>query len=505
MTKGVIASPHRLASEAGAQILGDGGNAIDAAIAADAVLCVVYPHMTSVGGDLMALVWPADASSPVGLIGAGRSGELATIDAVRSRGHETMPERGVLSVTVPGTVDAWGRLIERYGTLGMAPVLEAAAALARDGFVITERLSAFLKDSADLLGREPAAHELYPPMDGGMLLRNPDLASVLNDLGRAGLNGFYRGEIGAAISDAITKRDGLVTARDLAVHRSEWVAPLTVGYQGLTVYELPPPTQGLAALAMLARLDRLARQELEPGRDFVIAFKGIRDACYSLRDRYITDPDFAKAPLKPFLDPLQATAGGGQEGGQDGRDGGDTVYLCAADEHGNLVSLIQSVAYGFGSGIVAEGTGMLLQNRGCYFKLDPAHVNRLEPGKRTMHTLIPAMAARGGRPWAIFGSMGGEGQPQLQTQVLINLVDHGLEPAEAVARPRVRVRADGETVSVEADYPDAGELARSGLRVELMPPKHHTLGHAQAIVIDGAGSWRAGADPRSDGSVAVSR
>jgi gamma-glutamyltranspeptidase / glutathione hydrolase len=504
VTKGVVATPHRLASEAGAQVLRDGGNAIDAAIAADAVLCVVYPQMTSVGGDLMAIVWPASASSPVGLIGAGRSGELATIEAVRSRGHKTMPERGVLSVTVPGTVDAWGRLIERYGTLGMAPVLEAAAGLARDGYVITERLSAFLKEGAELLGHEPAAHELYPPMEAGMLLRNPDLASVLTDVGRTGINSFYRGEIGAAIADAIRKRNGLVTAHDLAAHRSQWVDPLTVEYRDLTVYELPPPTQGLAALAMLARLDRLSRQELEPGINFVTAFKGIRDACYPLRDRYITDPDFATAPLEPFLDPLHATAGGGQDSRQDGHDSGDTVYLCAADEHGNLVSLIQSVAYGFGSGIVAEGTGMLLQNRGSYFKLDPTHVNRLEPSKRTMHTLIPAMAARDGRPWAIFGSMGGEGQPQLQTQVLINLVDHGLEPGDAVARPRVRVQADGETVSVEADYPGAGDLARSGLRVELMPAKHHTLGHAQAIVIDGAGSWRAGADPRSDGSVAES-
>ena len=500
MTKGVIATPHRLASEAGAQILRDGGNAIDAAIAADAVLCVVYPHMTSVAGDLMAIVWPAGASSPAGLIGAGRSGELATIDAVRSRGHDTMPERGILSVTVPGTVEAWGRLIERYGTLGMAPVLEAAAALARDGYVITENLSLSLQEDAELLGRERAAHELYPPMEAGMLLRNPDLASVLTDIGRAGINGFYRGDVGAAIVDAIRKRDGLVTSRDLATHRSEWVDPLTVRYRDLTVFELPPPTQGLTALAMLARLDRMSPRDIAPGRDFVVAFKGIRDACYPLRDRYITDPDFASVPLEPFLDPLHVTVGGGGNG----HDGGDTVYLCAADEHGNLVSLIQSVAYGFGSGVVAEGTGMLLQNRGCYFKLDPAHVNRLEPKKRTMHTLIPAIATRDGRPWGIFGSMGGEGQPQLQTQVLINLIDHKLEPAEALARPRVRVQAGGEKVSVEANYPGAGDLKTTGLRIELMPARHHSFGHAHAILIDGAGSWRAGADPRSDGSVARS-
>jgi Gamma-glutamyltransferase len=497
VTKGVIATPHRLAGEAGAQVLRDGGNAIDAAIAADAVLCVVYPHMTSVGGDLMAIVWPAGASAPVGLIGAGRSGERATIEEVRSRGHETMPERGALSVTVPGTVEAWGRLIERFGTVGLAAVLEPASALARDGYIITEHLSDHLKEGADLLGREPAAQALYPPMEAGMRLRNPDLASVLSDIGRTGINTFYRGAVGAAIAEAIGRRDGFVTARDLALHRSQWVDPVTVEYRGLTVYELPPPTQGLTVLAMLARLRRFDRHALEPGVEFVTAFKKIRDETYPLRNRYITDPDFSSAPLAPFLDPMHSIA----DAGGHLHEGGDTIYLCAADEHGNLVSLIQSVAYGFGSGIVAEGTGMLLQNRGCYFKLDPEHVNRLEPKKRTMHTLIPAMAARDGRPWAIFGSMGGDGQPQLQTQVLLNLVDHGLEPAEAVARPRVRVQADGETISVEADYPRAGDLSRSGLNIELMPPKHHTLGHAHAILIDGPGSWRAGADPRSDGSV----
>jgi len=500
VTRGVIATPHRLASEAGAQVMRDGGNAVDAAIAADAVLCVVYPHMTSVAGDLMAIVWPAGSASPVGLIGAGRSGELATIDAVRSRGHTSMPERGALTITVPGTVEAWGRLVERFGTLGMAPVLEAAAGLARDGYIITERLSEFLKEDAELLGRERAAKELYPPMEAGMLLRNPDLASVLTDIGRSGINGFYRGEIAAAIAEAVKRRDGFVTTSDLATHHSEWVAPLTVNYRDLTVYELPPPTQGLVVLAMLARLNRLSQHELRPGLDFIRAFKGIRDACYPLRARYITDPAFAAVPLEPFLDPSHVTAGGGPSG----QEGGDTVYLCAADEHGNLVSLIQSVAYGFGSGVVAEGTGMLLQNRGCYFSLDPLHVNRLEPKKRTMHTLVPAMAARDGRPWSIFGTMGGEGQPQLQTQVLVNLVDHKLEPAEAVGRPRVRVKADGRTISVEADYPGAGELRRSDLQVELMPPKHHTLGHAHAILIDGPRAWRAGADPRSDGTVARS-
>ena len=484
MTKGVIATPHHVASEVGTQVLRDGGNAIDAAIAADAVLCVVYPHMTSVGGDLMAIVWAAGAESPIGLIGAGRSGELASIDAIRSRGHDTMPARGVLPVTVPGTVEAWGRLLERFGSYGLGAVLEPAASLARDGYLITPQLSQFLMLAADWLGRERAAYALYPPMEAGMLLRNPDLALLLHEIGRSGINGFYRGELASAIAEAIKRRDGLVTRQDLATHRSQWVDPIAFSYRDLVVYELPPPTQGLAAAGMLVRL--------EAG----MPFKEARDASYALRDRYITDPDFSPTPVEAFLDPGHAPVGQSSA-----REGGDTIYLCAADEHGNVISLIQSLAYDFGSGIVAEGTGMLLQNRGVYFSLDESHVNRLAPKKRTMHTLIPAMAARDGRPWAAFGTMGGERQPQLQAQVLMNLVDHKLEPAEAVARPRMAVLADGGTLAVEADYPGAGEIARSDKRVQLMPAKHHSFGHAHAIVIDGPSAWRAGADPRSDGSV----
>jgi gamma-glutamyltranspeptidase / glutathione hydrolase len=485
MTKGVIATPHYLASEVGAQILREGGNAIDAAIAADAVLCVVYPHMTSIGGDLMALVWATGDASPIGIIGAGRSGELATIEAVRERGHKQMPDRGALSVTVPGTVEAWGRLLERFGSFGLGAVLEPAAELAQDGYVITDHLSEALKSASELLGRERTAFALYPPMEGGMLLRNPDLASVLRDLARNGINGFYRGEIADAIAAALKRRGGFVTKQDLATHRSQWVEPVVFPYRDTVVYELPPPTVGLVAAAMAIRL--------EAGQDF----RAAHDASYALRDRYITDPDFSSAPFEPFLDSQAMTSARVDTTPR----AGDTCYLTAADEHGNVVSMIQSVAYDFGSGIVAEGTGILLQNRGAYFKFDPLHVNRLEPKKRTMHTLIPAMAARDGKAWASFGTMGGPRQPQLQVQVLRNLVNEGLEPAEAVARPRKMILNDGVTLAVEADYPGAGEMARSDSRVMLMPARHHSFGHAHAILIDGPGQWRAGADPRSDGSV----
>ena len=431
----------------------------------------------------MAIVWAAGASSPVGLIGAGRSGELAGIDAVRERGFDDMPARGVLAVTVPGTVEAWGRLLERFGTFGLGAVIEPAESLARGGYIITPQLSEALGAAAGWLGREQPAYALYPPMEAGMLLRNPDLATVLHEIGRTGINTFYRGEVGAAIASAIKKRDGFITPKDRATHHSQWVDPIAFPYRDLVVYELPPPTQGLAAAAMLVRLHAGA------------TFRHARDAAYALRSRYITDPDFSPAPVATFLDPAHVVAGRGEA-----KDGGDTIYLCAADEHGNVVSLIQSIAFDFGSGVVAEGTGILLQNRGAYFSLDPEHVNHLEPRKRTMHTLIPAMAARDGRPAIAFGCMGGDLQPQIQAQVFVNLVDHRLDPADAVSRPRQAVLRDG-TTAVEADFPGAAEMARTASDVMLMPARHHSFGHAQAIVIDGPGLWRAGADPRSDGSV----
>ena len=492
MTHGALATPHRLATEAGAQALRDGGNAIDAAVAANAVLCVVYPHMTSIGGDLFALVWPAGEAEPVGLEGAGRSGSRASITAMRERGFEgpTMPERGIETVTVPGTVQAWGRLLERFGTFGMGAALEAAVSVAGDGFVIGANLARHFAAYATLLMSDRETARTLPPLKEGMQLRQPDLASTLATVARGGWAPFYFGEVGQAIATAIEKRDGFVTAGDMRAHRGAWSAPIAISYRDLTVYDMPPPTQGLVALAFLRRLQSWTRDELEPGPEFARRFGELRDVCYELRSRHITDPDFRSVPQAPFVE-LDAH--------------GDTVYLCSADDNGNVVSLIQSIAYEFGSGVVADGTGVLLQNRGCYFSLDAQAANRLEPNKRSMHTLIPALAARQGGPVCAFGTMAGEGQPQIRTQVAINLFDRQLGPAEAVVAPRIRVAPGGEPMWVEADYPGAAALARGGAgrAVELVPPRDDRMGHAQALFIDGPRAWRAGADPRSDGSVAI--
>jgi gamma-glutamyltranspeptidase/glutathione hydrolase len=243
---------------------------------------------------------------------------------------------------------------------------------------------------------------------------------------------------------------------------------------------------------------RLEDTPKEPSLEFARALVQARRDVYPLRDGLISDPDFTEVPRDPFLDPRHAAAGVVDRGPE-----GDTVYLCAADEEGNVVSLIQSVANAFGSGVIAEGTGVLLQNRGLYFRLDPTHVNRLEPRKRTMHTLIPAMAAAGGRCWAAFGSMGGLSQPEFQMQVLANLVDRNLDPQAAVAEPRVRVSPSSGALQVEADHPAAREILRSDLLTHPVRPRSSQLGHAQALVIDAPGKWRGGADPRADGSVVV--
>jgi gamma-glutamyltranspeptidase/glutathione hydrolase len=490
VTHGIVAAPHHLAAEAGAAVLWDGGNAVDAAVAAGAVLCVVCPHLSTIGGDVVALVWAAGADRPVGLAGTGRSGSLATIEAVRAAGHEAMPERGALPVTVPGTAEAWGRLVERFGSLGLAPLM-AAAADAAGGYVVTEPLAASLMEHADRLLADPASAALFPPLKAGMVLRNPELAATLRDIGRNGFLGFYHGEVARAIVAALERRGGHLTAGDLAMHRSAWVEPVAVPYRGLTVYELPPPARGLCAVAALRRLERLAPAGLGPGVDLARALVRIRDETDGLADRFLGDPDFVDVPREPFWDPDRPAPGPAAavpEGG--------AAFLSAADEHGNVVSLAHSVAGPLGSGVVAEGTGVLLNDRGMHFSLDPRHVNHLEPRRRTVHPLIPALAARDGHCWSAFGTMGSDGQAQL----LAGLADLGLDPAAAVAASRLRV-APGGALGVEADYPDAGQVARSVPSGRLLPPRSAATGQAAALVVDGPGRWRAAADPRSNGSV----
>jgi gamma-glutamyltranspeptidase / glutathione hydrolase len=493
--RGAVSSPHRLASEIGAQVLREGGNAIDAAVAADAALCVIYPHMTSIGGDLFALVWPATAAAPYGLAGAGRSGSEATIEAVRAAGHERMPERGAMTVTSPGTVEAWGRLVERFGRLGLEPLLAPAATLAEDGWEVSPGVAEGMRRTVDWRRLLPDAWALWPSLEPGMTLRNPDLAAVLRSIGRYGFSAFALGDVAQAIADTVRGEGGFLTPDDVRT-RATWVTPIPFSYRDFQVWEMPPPTQGLAAAGLLRRFAEYRSEDLL-GEPLGAILRRARDTVYGLRDQYITDPDFADAPREPFLDPSFEGARAGEP-----LSDGDTIALTAVDEEGTLVSMIQSVSGSFGSGVVARGTGILLQNRGNYFSLDPAHVNRLEPHKRTMHTLIPAMA-RGREHRIAFGTMGGDGQPQLQTQVLLRLADGGCSAQEAVAAPRIRA-ADATTTWVEANHPHARAWLRSLPGAVPLAPGDVSFGHATAIVATADGTWDAGADPRSDGAVARS-
>ncbi len=466
---------------------------MDAAVATDAALCVIYPHMTSVGGDLFAMVWPAGAPAPYGLAGAGPSGSEATIEAVRAGGHTRMPERGAMTITAPGTVEAWGRLIERFGRLGLEPLLEPAVALAADGWVVAPGVAEGMRRTADWRRLLPETWTLWPSMAEGMTLRNPDLAAVLRAVGRYGYSVFSAGDVADAISQSVREEGGFLLPSDVRT-RSSWVTPISFSYRDHRVWEMPPPTQGLAAAGLLRRFEAYAPEDLL-GERFGAILRRERETVYGLRDRYITDPDFADAPREPFLDPSVRGALAGQPPAD-----GDTIALTVVDDEGTLVSMIQSVSGSFGSGVVARGTGILLHNRGNYFSLDPAHVNRLEPHKRTMHTLIPAMAEGRGRRIA-FGTMGGDGQAQLQTQVLLQLVDGGRSAQEAVSAPRIRV-ADATTTWVEADHPHARPWLRSLPGAVPLAPADTSFGHATAIVATADGTWDAGADPRSDGAVA---
>lgn len=490
----MIATPHPLASEAGAQVLRDGGNAVDAAICADAVLCVCLPDMTSIGGDLFAQVWPAGSERPLVLMGGGRSGAEATIERVREMGLDALPARGPLSVTVPGTVEAWGRLLERFGSLGLTPLLEPAAALAGEGYMVSPVLARDLSANAGWLCLEEAAWRLWPPVSPGMVLRNPDLAGVLTEIGRHGAGRFYRGPIAAAIVETVRGGGGFLTEADLAGHRSRWCDPLQVRFRGAAVYEPPPPTQGCVAAGLLARFDRHPAEDIAGGPGLARALLRAAAAVDSLRWR-LADPDLVPVDVDPFLDPDGGTGPVGAP-----REG-DTIALSVVDEEGTLVSMVQSVAGAFGSGVVARDTGILLHNRGSGFRLDHAAPNRLEPRKRPAHTLTPAMVALPGRGRLALGTMGGEGQPQTQLQILRGLLDDGLDVQSAISLPRLRTAAPPATLWVEADHPQARDILRGVPGASPLAPGDLRLGHAQAVVAPAAGAWEGGADPRADGRV----
>lgn len=515
-THGLVAAPHYLAAQAGLDLLKAGGNAVDAAIAANATLQVVYPHLLGLGGDLFLLLYSAHDQRLHALNASGRSPASATIERYHALGYHEMPQYGIHSVTVPGCASGWQLASERFGRLGLARALAPAIAYAEDGFPVGPDLhSALTRMSA-----APHIHrswrdnfipgDIIPPV--GSIARSPYLAATLRALSEDGAGAFYRGPIADRIAAFFAQEGGLLTLDDLAAHTAEWVTPLCVSWGDLDIYELPPNTQGVTALQMLALLSELPLGDSPLAPETVHLAVEAKKLAFADRARYVTDLDHMRVDPATLLDPAYLAARRALINPLEARPSvdpgtlkGDTIYLCAADQEGNTVSLIQSNYRGFGSGYVVDGTGIALQNRGAYFSLDPTAANALAPRKRTLHTLIPSLAMRAGRPAVVFGCMGGDAQPQIHLQVYTALVAYGLDIQAAIELPRwvhgVERPGEDPALHLESRFPAetlAGLRAR-GHHLADLGPWDSAVGHAQGIVIDHTtGVLHGGADPRAE-------
>ena len=510
---GMVVTPHPLATAAGVDALRAGGTAVDAAVAANAMLAVVYCNACGLGGDAFALVWDPSERRRRGFNGSGRSPAALTIEAVRNAGHDEMPAKGPLPITVPGAVDAWVQLLGRFGRRSLADALLPAANTADEGYVLTAINARAI--SVSLPGFDDAAREVFGVAgDAGDTFRQPLLAASLRRIAEGGRDAYYGGPIGAEIARAIQAAGGVMTAEDIAEHRGEWVEPISTRYRDVEVATIPPNSQGITALMALNVLSALDWPMGEPlSADRLHAQIEAVKVAWSERDRCVADPDRGLADPAELLSAEHAEWLASRLSREEthryeptNRPGGGTVYLCAADADGMMVSLIESNFMGFGSGIMGGSTGIMLHNRGAYFRLDPSHPNALQPRSRPLHTLMPGMILRDGAAEVAFGAMGGDGQPQTMVQLVQGLVDDGLDPQAAVDRPRFVVETEAAgmplgPVTIESDGVDAATVAALGARgheVGLVEPKTPLMGWAQIIRRRSDGSYEGGADPRAD-------
>ena len=508
--RAAVATPHYLASMTGLGVLAQGGNALDAAIAANLTLGVVAPYLCGYGGDLFALVWDG---RPHGYLGSGRSPAGATLAAMRAEsGASHMPVLGPHAVTVPGGPAGWFDLLERWGTRDFATLAQDAVSYARDGFEVSAAAAPVFAEGTRMY-RQRVEHfdawrGVYADVRAGSWLRQPALARTIETLASDGPDAYYRGPIGEAIVATLHRHGGALAPGDLAAHAGEWAAPLRATYRDVDILELPPPTQGVTALEALRILDGFALPPPGVAREHLLV-ETLKQALAD-RDRFVTDPaamtrpatdllaeDFLasrRAAIRPdvAVDPGIAAA---QPGG--------TAYLCAADRDGLLVSLIQSNFMSFGSGVQVPDWGINLNNRGFSFSLDPDRANAFAPAKRPLHTLIPALALRDDAPWLVFGSMGGDAQPGVHLQLLAHLVDDGAAPGAALGAPRWRVDPGSWRVHAEDRFPPGllDGLRAHGHDVEPGPRYDSGMGHAHAIRCQTTG-YAAASDPRSEGLAA---
>jgi gamma-glutamyltranspeptidase/glutathione hydrolase len=530
-TNGMVATSHPLAAQVGLDVLKKGGNAVDAAIATNAAMGLMEPTSCGIGGDLYAIVYEAKTGKLHGLNASGRAPGKATVKHFKDAGHDHIPEFGPLSWSVPGCVDGWDQLRQKFGTLPLKDLLAPSIDYAVKGVPVPEVIAGHWNGAkgAKMLGECPCLRETFLVPDGdtrrppraGEVFKNPHLAASYRLIAEHGRDAFYTGEIAKAIVACSDGCGGLFALKDFADHRSEWVEPVKTTYRGYDVWEIPPPGQGIAALQMLNLLEPHDLQKLGPtSPDYWHLLVEAKKLAFADRAKYYADPAFAKVPVQELiskeyakerakrLDPAKAAAD--VPAGDPRLGKSETIYLCVVDKDRNCVSLIQSNYMGFGSYRGAPGTGFGLQNRGCLFALDDAHANKLEPGKRPFHTIIPAMVTRDGKPFLTFGVMGGDMQPQGHVQVLVNLLDFGMNVQAAGEAPRVEHRGSAEptgrpakgggVVEAETGIPDdvVKELERRGHAVRRVKVNG---GGYQGILIDPrTGVLHGGSEARKDGA-----
>ncbi len=513
-TRGAVACEHPSAALAGLRVLDEGGTAADACVAMAAAMAVVGPMATGMGGDAFLLFYEAGTGRVLGANGSGAAPKAATIEKLRGAGFDEMPERGGPPITVPGAVRLWEDAADSLGNLPLARLLEPAYELAENGFPVSEVFARYWGVAEDLLrGNEAAAKTLL--VDGraprpGEVFAQPDIAGTLSAVAEGGADAFYNGRVARSMAQAAQSAGGYLAEEDLAAHETLWVEPISTDYRGVRVYEIPPPGQGIAALEMLNILEGFDLAALDPsGADRVHLEVEAKKLAYADLHKEVGDPEFWRDPPVPtgrliskdYADSLRENVSPDRAAVASAEPplGEDTTYLCAVDAEGNGCSFINSLYMGFGSGVVAPGTGVCLQNRGFSFRLDPNHPNGLAPGKRPMHTIIPGLATREGALWAVFGNMGGPMQPQGHAQVLSNLIDHGMSAQEAVDHPR-HLHLDG-TLLVEGRLPEreVGRLKEKGHEVEVGEDYVVPVGGAQVIRVHEDGVRACGSDPRKDG------
>ena len=524
---GMAATSQPLATQIALDILKAGGSAVDAAIAANAALGLMEPTGNGIGGDLFAIVWDADKRELVGLNASGRAPKAMTLEYFRENGIETIPPFGPLPVSVPGAVDGWFELHDRYGRLDMKDILAPTIAYARDGFPVSEVIAYYLQLNVARIGHFPGFKETYMP-DGrvprkGEMFKNPRLANTLELIAEKGRDEFYRGSIARRIDAYMAEQGGLLTYDDLAAHQSDWVTPVSTNYRGWDVYELPPNGQGIAALQILNILEAYDLKSMGFGSaEYIHTLVEAKKLAFEDRAKYYADMDFVDVPVetlisksyaderRKLIDPKKASKR--LPAGDAKLEDGDTIYLTVADADGNMVSLIQSNYRGMGSGMTPGDLGFVLQDRAELFSLDPDHANVVAGGKRPFHTIIPAFVMKDGEPLISFGLMGGAMQPQGHAQIIVNMVDFGMNLQEAGDAARINhtgsseptgsVMDDGGVVHLETTFSEATRKA--------LEQMGHTLGRSngsfggyQAIMWDKEqGVYYGASEVRKDGQAA---